>query len=149
MATHPSVLAWRIPGTGEPGGLPSMGSHRVGHDRRDLAAARCRKYAPSSTSPCLSPIIEQGMRSLGWRTGHEKVLFLLKQLKSDATTQPPAGYDSIQEIETLAMLLSSELSAVIQGNRQHLVLKSRLCVNSLPRVSFLRPLSVRRQWGTH
>ena len=32
MALHSSVLAWRIPGTGEPGGLPSMGSHRVGHD---------------------------------------------------------------------------------------------------------------------
>ena len=32
MATHSSVLAWTIPGTGEPGGLPSMGSHRVGHD---------------------------------------------------------------------------------------------------------------------
>ena len=32
IATHCSVLAWRIPGTGEPGGLPSMGSHRVGHD---------------------------------------------------------------------------------------------------------------------
>ena len=32
MATHSSVLVWRIPGTGEPGGLPSMGSHRVGHD---------------------------------------------------------------------------------------------------------------------
>ena len=32
LATHSSVLAWRIPGTGEPGGLPSMGSHRVGHD---------------------------------------------------------------------------------------------------------------------
>ena len=32
MATHSSVLAWRIPGMGEPGGLPSMGSHRVGHD---------------------------------------------------------------------------------------------------------------------
>ena len=32
MATHSCVLAWRIPGTGEPGGLPSMGSHRVGHD---------------------------------------------------------------------------------------------------------------------
>ena len=32
MATHSSVLAWKIPGTGEPGGLPSMGSHRVGHD---------------------------------------------------------------------------------------------------------------------
>ena len=32
MATHSSSLAWRIPGTGEPDGLPSMGSHRVGHD---------------------------------------------------------------------------------------------------------------------
>ena len=39
MATHSSVLAWRIPGTGEPDGLPSMGSHRVGHDWSDLAAA--------------------------------------------------------------------------------------------------------------
>ena len=38
MATHSSVLAWRIPGTGDPGGLPSLGSHRVGHDRSDLAA---------------------------------------------------------------------------------------------------------------
>ena len=37
MATHSSVLVWRIPGTGEPGGLPSMGSHRVGHDWSDLA----------------------------------------------------------------------------------------------------------------
>ena len=39
MAPHSSTLAWRIPGTGEPGGLPSMGSHRVGHDWSDLAAA--------------------------------------------------------------------------------------------------------------
>ena len=39
MATHSSVLAWRIPGMGEPGGLPSMGLHRVRHDWSDLAAA--------------------------------------------------------------------------------------------------------------
>ena len=39
MATHSSVLAWRIPRTVEPGGLPSMGSHRVGHAWSDLAAA--------------------------------------------------------------------------------------------------------------
>ena len=45
MATHSSVLAWRIPGTGEPGGLPSMGSHRVGHDRSDLSAA-------AAAAPC-------------------------------------------------------------------------------------------------
>ena len=39
MATHSSILAWRIPGTGESGGLLSMGAHRVGHDGSDLAAA--------------------------------------------------------------------------------------------------------------
>ena len=39
MATHSSVLAWRTPGMGEPGGLPSMGSHRVGHNWSDLAVA--------------------------------------------------------------------------------------------------------------
>ena len=39
MAPHSSTLAWRIPGTEEPSGLPSMGSHRVGHDLSDLAAA--------------------------------------------------------------------------------------------------------------
>ena len=44
MATHSSILAWRIPGTGEPGGLPSMGSHRVGHDWSDLAAAAAADF---------------------------------------------------------------------------------------------------------
>ena len=45
MATHFGVLAWRIPGTGEPGGLPSMGSHRVGHNWSDAAAAWLRKIS--------------------------------------------------------------------------------------------------------
>ena len=44
MATHSGVLAWRIPGTGEPGGLPSMGLHRVGHNWSDLAVAWLMKY---------------------------------------------------------------------------------------------------------
>ena len=39
MATYSSILAWRIPVMGEPGGLPSMGSHRIGHNSSDLAAA--------------------------------------------------------------------------------------------------------------
>ena len=46
MATHSSVLAWRIPGMGEPGGLPSTRSHRVGHDRSDLAAAVAADLIP-------------------------------------------------------------------------------------------------------
>ena len=52
MATHSSVLAWRIPGTGEPGGLSSMGSHRVRHNWSDLkaAAAAWRPEAPCPIS---------------------------------------------------------------------------------------------------
>ena len=51
MATHSSVLAWRIPGMGEPGGLPSLGSHRVRHDWSDLAAAAAwRPIRPSRTN---------------------------------------------------------------------------------------------------
>ena len=44
MATHSSILAWRIPGTEEPGGLPAVGSHRVGHNWNDLAAAAANLY---------------------------------------------------------------------------------------------------------
>ena len=53
MATHSSVLTWRIPGTGEPGGLPSMGSHRVGHNRSDLAAAAATIYNFMSLEICI------------------------------------------------------------------------------------------------
>ena len=45
MATHSRVPAWRLPGTGEPGGLPSVGLHRVGHDRSDLAATNLASKA--------------------------------------------------------------------------------------------------------
>ena len=57
MATHSSVLAWRIPGTGKPVGLPSVGSHRVGHDWSDSAAAAAaqqyyRVKLSCSSNPC-------------------------------------------------------------------------------------------------
>ena len=56
MATHSSVLTWRIPGMGEPGGLPSKGLHRVGHDWSDLAAAAATAvYVCQSQSPCPFP----------------------------------------------------------------------------------------------
>ena len=44
MATHSNILAWRIPGTEEPGGLPSIGSHRVGHDWSNLVAAAAEHW---------------------------------------------------------------------------------------------------------
>ena len=68
MATQSSVLAWRIPGMGEPGGLLSMGSHRVWHDWRDLAAAAAairfqgfpggsvvKNLLPNARDPALTP----------------------------------------------------------------------------------------------
>ena len=87
MATHSSILAWRIPGTGDPGGLPSMGSHRVGHDCSNLAVAaggasgkepvwqfrRCkrhgfnpwvRKISWKRVSPIFLPEESHGQRSL-------------------------------------------------------------------------------------
>ena len=54
MATHSSVLAWRIPGMGKPGGLPSMGSHRVGHDWSDLAAAAAVDYWSNLLTYCVA-----------------------------------------------------------------------------------------------
>ena len=58
MATHSSVLAWRIPGMGEPSGLPSMGSYRVGHDRSDLAAEAQSVKNAAMRETCIG--------SLGW-----------------------------------------------------------------------------------
>ena len=58
MATHSSVLAWRIPGTGEPGGLPSMRSHRIGHDWSNLAADS-NKWTPSRwPNPSLPCVVQ-------------------------------------------------------------------------------------------
>ena len=56
MATHSNVLAWRIPGMGEPGGLPSLGSHRVGHDYSDLAAAFIGRTDAEAKAPILGPL---------------------------------------------------------------------------------------------
>ena len=68
MAAHSGVLAWRIPGMGEPGGLPSMGSHRVGHDCSDLAAAAaCQvKKAKNLSFPVLLPTeVSAGQQNSG------------------------------------------------------------------------------------
>ena len=61
MASHSSVLAWRIPGTGEPGELPSLGSHRVGHDGNDLAAAAAESGKDKKMDYLLEP--PEGMPS--------------------------------------------------------------------------------------
>ena len=76
MATHSSVLAWRIPGTEEPSGLPSMGSHRVGHNWSDLAAAAAIAYHRASLVAqrlkCLPAMWETWVQSLGQEDPLEK-----------------------------------------------------------------------------
>ena len=54
MANHSSVLVWRIPEMAEPGGLSSMGSHRVGHDWSDLAAAASQPYMTTGKTIALT-----------------------------------------------------------------------------------------------
>ena len=82
MATHSSVLAWRIPGTGEPGGLQSMGSHRVGQDCSDLAAA-------AAAAPLLCLIIIAGFVLEGQLTGQVHMVWnlLLRRAKRLTSSQ--------------------------------------------------------------
>ena len=64
MATHSSVLAWRIPGTGKPGGLPSMGWHRVGHDWSDLAVAA--EFMNYKVGYLTEEIFKQSIEGVAW-----------------------------------------------------------------------------------
>ena len=96
MATYSSLLAWRIPGTGEPDGLPLVGSHRIGHDWRDLAATvahaskvmlkilqtRLQQYVTHEL-----PDVQAGLRKgRGTRDQMAKSVALSKKLKSSRKT---------------------------------------------------------------
>ena len=64
MAPHSSTLAWKIPWTEEPGGLPSMGSHRDGQDLSDLAAAAAYVYICTHTYVCVTVAVQQKLITL-------------------------------------------------------------------------------------
>ena len=83
IASHSSVLAWRIPGTGEPGGLPSMGSHRVGHDWSDLAAAAMwnlggilLKHFYNVSNNNFLKYLEDFVKIMGWHSHVKSNIFL-------------------------------------------------------------------------
>ena len=87
MATHSSVLAWRTPGTREPGGLPSMGSHRVRHDWSDLAAA-CFYFGITLRSYVHGPPQIQCLwRLTAHKTHKTSVLFHWKRYNSEQNRQ--------------------------------------------------------------
>ena len=88
MATHSSVLAWRIPGMVEPGGLPSMGSHRIGHNWSDLAAAVVRfviVFLPRSK--CLLIL---------WLQSPSTVILKSKKIKSVSTFFPSIYHEMME-----------------------------------------------------
>ena len=105
MATHSSVLAWRIPGTGEPGGLVSMGSHGVKHDWSDAAAAAeiCNLWSPIMVSPAQVPR-QQGKENTLFRERKEGLGGLLtkKEESSLLLSSSIVGHES-------APLLDSQL----------------------------------------
>ena len=69
MATRSSILAWRIPGTEEPGGLPSMGSHGVGHDCSDLAAAVAARSSTGASLEALASWVALVIKNLPANAG--------------------------------------------------------------------------------
>ena len=76
MATHSSVLAWRIPGTGEPVGLLSLGSHRVRHDWSDLAAAAAAAVLFVKTLWAVPHVIEGNKKTLIFKKFYDLATFL-------------------------------------------------------------------------
>ena len=97
MATHSSVLAWRIPGMVERNGLPSMGSHRVGHDWSDLAAGAAaprnkeeKPYSRSNHGPQW-PAVQQISPQSPWRLYKFSPWTLCHPLIQHSRVPPPAG----------------------------------------------------------
>ena len=125
MTTHCSVLALRIPGTGEPDGLPSMGSHRVGHDWSDLAAAAAAVYICQCYSqfvpPSLSPALTTSMFNFFYYSLN--ILFwcleLLMQLFRARCSGPPVPKKQIKGKKNLFILcdLMHRWKNLTQNNR--------------------------------
>ena len=111
MATHSSILAWRIPGTEEPGEMLSMGSHRVGHDWSDLAAAAAAREDFTRMFAHLLFRVTYRYVSLHRYTGHSKragtVSFILAFLRDLAWFFPCTGYTAVNEIMQEVKTVSS------------------------------------------
>ena len=122
MATHSSVLAWRIPGTGEPGGLPSMGSHRVGHDWSDLVVV---VFFAAKDGETLYSQQAQDRELTG--SDHEFLIakFRLKLKKVEKTTRP-LRYDLNQipydyTVEVINRLKGLDLIECLKNYRQRFI----------------------------
>ena len=114
MATHSSVLAWRIPGMGEPGGLPSMRLHRVGHDWSDLAS--CSDYShikppPRNFSLLIYPGCQVGRKQVHFRSLNQRA----QVLTISGSFQPPGPATGtiifwLEDVQSKVFLILSQES---------------------------------------
>ena len=120
MATHSSVLAWRIPGTGGPGGLPSMGSHRVGHDWSDLAAAAAADTMGNIFEGGASKSEEEGVSERSWAP----VLYRNWQnaVPATANSRAQAGQGAVNKVvERQGWLRPGDLTGLLLFWQGHLI----------------------------
>ena len=112
MATHSSVLAWRIPGMGEPGGLPSLGSHRVGHNWSDLAVAQIFLVAQTIKNlQCRRPRFNLGVGKILWRREWQSTPFSTGEShgQRNLAGYSPWGCEESATSEQLTLLLQQNI----------------------------------------
>ena len=141
MATHSSVLAWRIPGMGEPGGLPSMGSHRVEHDWSDLAAAAGYQFFLSWIVPFVlylkSHFHTQGhLRFLLWLTSVVSYMVLCLTFRSSMIHFELIFVMSVRSVSGLIFFFPCGCQF------QHHLLKIQSLLHCVPFVPLQRPAFV-------
>ena len=134
MVTHSSVLAWRIPGTGEPGGLPSLGSHRVGHDKRlsssSMAGLGFLCGSAVKKLPALQKMQDMGLTPGSGRSfGGGRATHLSIRAWRIPWTEEPGRLQSVghTELDTLKWLSMSAMAGL--GFLEVLVVKN-LSVNA-------------------
>ena len=128
MATHSSVLAWRIPGTGEPGGLPSVGSHRVGHDWSDLASKQASMYLRIYVH--FSITVFSGYMSSSGAGGSLVVVQLLSCVWLFATPWTAARQASLSISTSWSLLKPMSIDSKMSSN--HLILCCTLLLLPFP-----------------
>ena len=116
MATHSSVLAWRIPGTGETRGLLSLGSHRVGHDWSDLAAAAAAVVKDPLVNAGVMGLIPESGISPGIGNGNPSSTSILAW--KIPWTEEPGGLQSMG-LQRVSLSLSLSLSFSLSLSHTH------------------------------
>ena len=134
MATHSSVLAWRIPGMGEPGGLLSMGSHRVGHDWSDLAAAAAAPKGHDFRRWVLWKVIRLGGRilmieinALIKRFREILLRFLAVRIQWESAFMKETGRETSAECDHVGTLTWGFPASRMAGNKFLLFISHPVC----------------------